>query len=625
MGGDLTTLTELNLSMNGLREIPSSVGNLTALKTLNLNSNELRELPRSIENLASLETLALSENPIGQLPRSLGRLTALTNLELSSMGLTELPSAAAGWVCPARSSASHAPHAPFPSSADPPARSPPAAYGINGTSLPFQRHQWNIAAVCRGRQGGPEPPGARLAGRVRLTRHTAGPPQARTPHRPADPTASRRRAAAEANEICRGTSSLGNLRALTILALGGNQLTEVPDWVGNLAALTTLTVGSNRLTEVPDWVGNLTALTTLDLSLNQLTEVPPSLGNLTALTTLNLSRNRLTELPVELADLLVGEVKLYLAENPLIDPLPELIARGADELATFLRSLRDGVPQYEAKLVLVGEGNVGKTSLVAALKGAPFVAGRPTTHGIEISPITFRRQAPGPDITLRAWDFGGQEVYRITHQFFFSPRALYVVVWHARQGQEHDDVEGWLRRIRLGAGRDSRAIIVATHCAEGPPELDYPRLEQLFPGMLAGAFEVDNRTGSGLEALRKAIAEQAARLPQIGQRISPRWVAVREKVLAQAQAEPQISYREFAEICERHRVTGAEIGTLANLLHDLGLVNYYAPRWPAPSARRWPDRHGLVHELRPGAQDLSLAHRVRRTQRAIGSSTRPDA
>ena len=123
-----------------------------------------------------------------------------------------VPSAAAGWVCPARSSASHAPHAPFPSSADPPARSPPAAYGINGTSLPFQRHQWNIAAVCRGRQGGPEPPGARLAGRVRLTRHTAGPPQARTPHRPADPTASRRRAAAEANEICRGTSTSQELR-----------------------------------------------------------------------------------------------------------------------------------------------------------------------------------------------------------------------------------------------------------------------------------------------------------------------------------------------------------------------------------------------------------------------------
>jgi GTPase SAR1 family protein len=39
---------------------------------------------------------------------------------------------------------------------------------------------------------------------------------------------------------------------------------------------------------------------------------------------------------------------------------------------------------YEAKVLLVGEGNVGKTSLIAALRNDPFVEGRPTTHGIEI-------------------------------------------------------------------------------------------------------------------------------------------------------------------------------------------------------------------------------------------------
>ena len=54
---------------------------------------------------------------------------------------------------------------------------------------------------------------------------------------------------------------------------------------------------------------------------------------------------------------------------------------------------------------------------------------------------------------LRAWDFGGQEVYRVSHQFFFSPRALYLVVWHARQGQDQNEVEGWLRRIRVAGGR----------------------------------------------------------------------------------------------------------------------------------------------------------------------------
>jgi hypothetical protein len=69
------------------------------------------------------------------------------------------PSAAAGWVCPARSSASHVPHAPFPSPAAPPARPRPPAPAR-------KRHRWNIAVApatsmehrCRwpGRRGSQE-------------------------------------------------------------------------------------------------------------------------------------------------------------------------------------------------------------------------------------------------------------------------------------------------------------------------------------------------------------------------------------------------------------------------------------------------------------------------------------
>ena len=84
-------------------------------------------------------------------------------------------------------------------------------------------------------------------------------------------------------------------------------------------------------------------------------------------------------------------------------------------------------------------------------------------------------------MTLRAWDFGGQEVYRVTHQFFFSRRALYVLVWKPRRGQEQDEVQGWLRRIRLRAGHDARILVVATHCADLHPELDYAQLQLDFP------------------------------------------------------------------------------------------------------------------------------------------------
>jgi hypothetical protein len=77
-------------------------------------------------------------------------------------------------------------------------------------------------------------------------------------------------------------------------------------------------------------------------------------------------------------------------------------------------------------------------------------------------------------------------------------------------------------------------------------------------------------------ALTSAIGEHAARLPQMGQLISRRWASAREDIQACAATEPQIPYEQFAGICQRHGLTDPETSTLAKLMHDLGLVIYYA-------------------------------------------------
>ncbi len=40
-----------------------------------------------------------------------------------------------------------------------------------------------------------------------------------------------------------------------------------------------------------------------------------------------------------------------------------------------------------------------------------------------------------------AWDFGGQDIYHATHQFFLTNRGLFLLVWNARQGL--GDTAGW--------------------------------------------------------------------------------------------------------------------------------------------------------------------------------------
>ncbi|MBV9011064.1 MAG: hypothetical protein JO272_03260 [Pseudonocardiales bacterium] len=299
----------------------------------------------------------------------------------------------------------------------------------------------------------------------------------------------------------------------------------------------------------------------------------PELGGATWLQRLDLSGNLIANLPPELGKL-PDTVSLKLDGNPLREPLPELYERGVQPLLAYLRGLTAGATaRYEAKLILVGEGNVGKSSLVASLQGQEFVEERPTTHGIHIS----RLRVPNPDndgfITLNTWDFGGQEVYRVTHQFFFSRRCLYLLVWRPREGQEENAVEEWCRRIRLRIGADARVLIVATHADERRSELDYPELRRQFGELLVGHCEIDNRTQRGIDQLKTEISRVAATLPQMGELMSEKWMAVRSDL--QKLDTPQIPYSRFDAICAERGVESDQRSALIGLLHDLGHLIYY--------------------------------------------------
>jgi hypothetical protein len=314
-------------------------------------------------------------------------------------------------------------------------------------------------------------------------------------------------------------------------------------------------------------------LQTLEADDNLLTAIPPQIGDMPNLNALHLSRNRLTDLPPALHRLLSSGLTLGLEGNPLRDPLPDLAQRGLDALAAYLSSLTEASPLYEAKIMLVGDGSAGKTSLVASLLNAPFEEARPTTHGIEIRELTIRHPSRDLDMKIRTWDFGGQEIYRITHQFFFTPGALYLLVWNARVGEEQSGIERWLRTIRLRIGDRARVLLVATHSDERRPEIDYPRFQRLAPAMLGGQYTVDNRSGAGVAALREAIAKETALSPQMGLQLSADWVAVRDAL--SGLGVPQITFAEFAGIADRHNVGGAAALTLIEMLHDLGQVIYY--------------------------------------------------
>ena len=286
--------------------------------------------------------------------------------------------------------------------------------------------------------------------------------------------------------------------------------------------------------------------------------------------------------------------KLNLDYNPLNPALQSAYKQGLDAIKAYLRSLEGNAePLYEAKLVLVGEGAVGKTTLLKALKGprtkdeGPRL-GEPTTHGVEIDIHGLRVPHPafgkdGVEIQLNAWDFGGQDVYRVTHQFFFSRRSLYLLVWEPRRGVQQGQVEDWLNMIRLRVGDDARVIIVSTHCKTGEriARIDQPVFKQGYGDMIVGFHEVDSlvpdeTTGEmvGIAELKKVIADHASKLEQMGMGFNRDWKAARDELLARP--EPRISFGTFSGVCAARGLSGIDTDTLAHLMHDLGYIVHYS-------------------------------------------------
>ena len=88
----ITGSKELDLSNQGLTEVPKYVFERTQLEVLNLSNNKLTgAIPGEIRFLSNLKNLNLSNNLLTGVPAEVGQLSKLETLDLSNNQLTGLP------------------------------------------------------------------------------------------------------------------------------------------------------------------------------------------------------------------------------------------------------------------------------------------------------------------------------------------------------------------------------------------------------------------------------------------------------------------------------------------------------------------------------------------------------
>ena len=104
---------------------------------------------------------------------------------------------------------------------------------------------------------------------------------------------------------------------------------------------------------------------------------------------------------------------------------------------------------------------------------------------------------------LNVWDFGGQDIYHATHQFYLTNHSLFVLVWSARMGYEAGKIYKWLETIEALAP-DSPILIVATYSKDRGADLPKGDIQTKYPDKVH-FFEVDNQNKQGINELKEAL------------------------------------------------------------------------------------------------------------------------
>ena len=393
----------------------------------------------------------------------------------------------------------------------------------------------------------------------------------------------------------------------TMLSLAMQGIEELPSEIGMLANLKSLDLRGNRLTSLPSEITSLQKLTSLNLSHNGFNLFPAEVCYLKKLRSLQFAGNKVTDLPAEINQLHdleelvfynevwgsstirgLPEGMLQLKKLKILDlrgtpvPIPPEIINKTErpkEILTYYYSLINSKKKtiLESKLLILGQGSVGKTSLLRRIILGDFNPYETKTEGISINQWKIKNtkeQKSNSEIRVNLWDFGGQEIMHATHQFFLTKRSLYILVLDCRLTQEENRVEYWLKIIQSFSD-ESPVLIVGNKIDQHPLDIDRTGLQKKYPNIV-GILETSAAMGTGIEELKAAITEQVNNLPHVRDLLPEPWFTVKTKLEELGKQSNFITQERYLDLCTENEVSNeTSQRTLIGFLHDLGVVLHF--------------------------------------------------
>jgi len=287
-------------------------------------------------------------------------------------------------------------------------------------------------------------------------------------------------------------------------------------------------------------------------------------------------------LPIEMAvnqNLMSNNRRVFkgISHSIQVPPL-EIIQQGPNAILNYFEDIqKTTIPLLECKLIIVGTGGVGKTSLVKKLKDPSRhldLGKDETTHDIHIVPwelpCTFEN-GETHNVKIHFWDFGGQAIYHAAHQFFLAKRSLYLFVWETHKGEEFDSFDYWLNTIKF-LSDNSPVMVVMNKSDKRIKAIDEAGLKAKFKNIVH-FIQVSCLTGENIRELSEEIAKALGHMPHLLDRIPKTWLDIRDDLKNINQN--YISLDEYFQVCRVYNMNEERALFLGEYLHDLGYILHF--------------------------------------------------
>jgi len=176
-----------------------------------------------------------------------------------------------------------------------------------------------------------------------------------------------------------------------------------------------------------------------------------------------------------------------------------------------MSSERSGEKDYAFKAILIGDGAVGKTSLIRRYVEGKFSENYLPTIGSQIytRTKTLVRKAEAR-VTLVVWDISGQTAFTKIRSEYYKGAAAILLVFDLTRPETFQHLEGWLNETRRYSPNPEIVLIGNKSDLETKRRVPFKSGEEYASKIKAPYLETSAKYGSNVEEAFTALAERLA-------------------------------------------------------------------------------------------------------------------